>query len=50
MRKDFTAKQNKRVVRRYPLGASKDFRATGFGQAEFPIGCWINVKNLHLVD
>ena len=33
---EFTAKQNKRYFCTYVLCASKEFRATGFGQAEFP--------------
>ena len=32
---EFTAEQNKSAFCRYRLGASKDFRATGFGQAGF---------------
>ena len=36
--REFTAKQNKIPFCRYGLVASKAFRATGFGRAEFPIG------------
>ena len=35
--KEFTAEQNKSALRTIPYSASKAFRATGFGRAEFPI-------------